>query len=426
MRVLCARAAKNRKEASRMNEENMQSFETKNGFPKLDKKDLALSLFAVLLCGCVLSGAIPASFMGLAVGALFVYTVIAVRNIGAVIQLLLTSIIATVLSSLPIGGAVVLALMLGTGTLAWLFMTLPKYKWLPIILLAAAYGLGFLVSANPITPLLVFAFLPSAALMAWAHARDLGRTSTVLHTLLGFIVAVLATLCVVLWRTYGSVNYDALTRFINDIKDLFITIGAEAGKIFGESIESASAQSALPQQSLEQLRENFAQIFSESNLRMVADTIVGLAPALVIVPTLIISYLSNVVLLRKYYNTEWRSRMTPAACSLTIGPATGIIYFVCFLIVMFANGQSVFLMAIYNMCLILLPGLCLTGVNVILQNARRSGGFMRVASVLLLVSAVCCLGLSSFYFVALWGAYAIVTAALHQKILQKMKDRDEK
>lgn len=409
-----------------MNEENMQSFETKNGFPKLDKKDLALSLFAVLLCGCVLSGAIPASFMGLAVGALFVYTVIAVRNIGAVIQLLLTSIIATVLSSLPIGGAVVLALMLGTGTLAWLFMTLPKYKWLPIILLAAAYGLGFLVSANPITPLLVFAFLPSAALMAWAHARDLGRTSTVLHTLLGFIVAVLATLCVVLWRTYGSVNYDALTRFINDIKDLFITIGAEAGKIFGESIESASAQSALPQQSLEQLRENFAQIFSESNLRMVADTIVGLAPALVIVPTLIISYLSNVVLLRKYYNTEWRSRMTPAACSLTIGPATGIIYFVCFLIVMFANGQSVFLMAIYNMCLILLPGLCLTGVNVILQNARRSGGFMRVASVLLLVSAVCCLGLSSFYFVALWGAYAIVTAALHQKILQKMKDRDEK
>lgn len=426
MRVLCAREAKNRKEASRMNEENMQSFETKNGFPKLDKKDLALSLFAVLLCGCVLSGAIPASFMGLAVGALFVYTVIAVRNIGAVIQLLLTSIIATVLSSLPIGGAVVLALMLGTGTLAWLFMTLPKYKWLPIILLAAAYGLGFLVSANPITPLLVFAFLPSAALMAWAHARDLGRTSTVLHTLLGFIVAVLATLCVVLWRTYGSVNYDALTRFINDIKDLFITIGAEAGKIFGESIESASAQSALPQQSLEQLRENFAQIFSESNLRMVADTIVGLAPALVIVPTLIISYLSNVVLLRKYYNTEWRSRMTSAACSLTIGPATGIIYFVCFLIVMFANGQSVFLMAIYNMCLILLPGLCLTGVNVILQNARRSGGFMRVAPVLLLVSAVCCLGLSSFYFVALWGAYAIVTAALHQKILQKMKDRDEK
>ena len=152
-----------------MNEENMQSFETKNGFPKLDKKDLALSLFAVLLCGCVLSGAIPTSFMGLAVGALFVYTVIAVRNIGAVIQLLLTSIIATVLSSLPIGGAVVLALMLGTGTLAWLFMTLPKYKWLPIILLAAAYGLGFWVSANPITPLLVFAFLPSAALGARAR-----------------------------------------------------------------------------------------------------------------------------------------------------------------------------------------------------------------------------------------------------------------
>ena len=409
-----------------MNEENMQSFEAKNDCPKLDKKDLILSLFAVLLSGCVLSGAIPASFIGLAVGALFAYTVIAVRNIGAVIQLLLTSITVTVLTFLPIGGAAVLALMLGTGTLAWLFMTLPKYKWSPIILLAVAYGVGFWVSSNPITPLLSFAFLPAAALMAWAHARDLGRTSTVLHTLLGFSVAVLAILCAVLWQTYGSVNYDALTRFINDIKDLFITIGAEAGKILWESVESVSTQSSLPQESLEQFRESFAQVFNENNLRMVADTIVGLTPALVIVPALIISYLSNVVLLRKYYNTEWRSHMTPAACSLTIGPATGVIYFVCFLIMMFANGQSVFLMAIYNMCLILLPGLCLTGVNVILQNARRSRGFMGVASVLLLVSAVCCLGLSSFYFVALWGAYVTVTVALHQKILQKMKGRDEK
>ena len=408
-----------------MNKENMQAFEAKNDSPKIDKKDLVLSLFAVLLSGCVLSGAIPASFIGLAVGALFAYTVIAVRNIGAVIQLLLISIIVTVLTFLPVSGAVVLALMLGTGTLAWLFMTLPKYKWAPIILLAVAYGLGFLVSSNPVTPLLSLAFLPAAALTAWAHARDLGRTSTVLHTLLGFVVAVLATLCVLLWRTYGSVNYDALTRFINDIKDLFITIGAEAGKILWESVESASAQSALGQESLEQLRESFAQVFSESNLRMVADTIVGLTPALVIVPALIISYLSNVVLLRKYYNTEWRSRMTPAACSLTIGPATGLIYFICFLIMMFANKQSTFLMAIYNMCLILLPGLCLTGVNVILQNARRSKGFMGVASVLLLVAAVCCLGLSSFYFVALWGAYATITAALHQKIIQKMKDRDE-
>ena len=425
MRVLCAREAKSRKEASGMNKENMQAFEAKNDSPKIDKKDLVLSLFAVLLSGCVLSGAIPASFIGLAVGALFAYTVIAVRNIGAVIQLLLISIIVTVLTFLPVSGAVVLALMLGTGTLAWLFMTLPKYKWAPIILLAVAYGLGFLVSSNPVTPLLSLAFLPAAALTAWAHARDLGRTSTVLHTLLGFVVAVLATLCVLLWRTYGSVNYDALTRFINDIKDLFITIGAEAGKILWESVESASAQSALGQESLEQLRESFAQVFSESNLRMVADTIVGLTPALVIVPALIISYLSNVVLLRKYYNTEWRSRMTPAACSLTIGPATGLIYFICFLIMMFANKQSTFLMAIYNMCLILLPGLCLTGVNVILQNARRSKGFMGVASVLLLVAAVCCLGLSSFYFVALWGAYATITAALHQKIIQKMKDRDE-
>ena len=406
--------------------ENMQSPELENIFPKLDKKDLILSLAIVLLCGCILSGAVPSAFVGFASAILFAYTVVAIRNVSAVIQILITAIIATVLTFLPIVGAAVLALILGAGTLAWLFMTLPKYKWAPTCILIFAYGMGFLITSNPVAPLVCLAFLPAAALMAWAHARDIGRTNTILHALLGFILSVLVILCTVLWLSYGSVNYDSLMRLVNQIKDSFVAVGVEAGKVLWESVEATSTQSALPQESLEQLRESFAQLFSESNLRVIADTIMGLAPALIIVPTLIISYLSNIVLLRKYYNTEWRSRMTPASCALTVGPATGLIYFICFIITMFANGQSVFLMAIYNMCLILLPGLCLTGVNVILQNARHSGGWRKAAPILLLVFAVCCMGLSSLYFVALWGAYATITAALHQRIMQKMKDRNEK
>ena len=393
--------------------------------PRLNKKDLILSLAAILLCGCVLSGAIPSAWMLLASAALFAYAVIAVKNIGAVVQLLLTSILATVLTFLPVVGTVVLALMLGTGTLAWLFITLPKCKWAPIILLLASYGLGFLVTSNPVSPLLALAFLPAAFLLAWAHARDLGRTSTVLHALLGFFVTILTVLCVVLWRTYGSLNYDVLMRFINEIKQLFVTIGTEAGKILLESVEASAAQATLPAETMEKLREVHAQAFNETNLRVVADLIVGLAPALITVPTMIVSYLSDVVLLRKYYNTEWRSHMTPAACTLTISPAAGLIYFVCFLIVLFVGTQNVFVMAIYNMCFILMPGLCLTGVHVFVSNARRARGWMGVASILLVVAAVCCMGLSSLYFIALWGAYATISLALHQKMLEKMKDENE-
>jgi hypothetical protein len=174
------------------------------------------------------------------------------------------------------------------------------------------------------------------------------------------------------------------------------------------------------------MREDLAKIFNESSLRLVADMVVSLIPALIIAPTLILSYLSNIVLLRKYYNTEWRSLMTPAACSLTIGPAAGLVYFISFLIVMFVSKRSLFLMATYNMFLILLPGLCLTGINVILQNARRARGMRGMASILLLIAAVCCMGLSSFLFIALFGAYVTITVALHQKMLQKMKDNDEK
>jgi hypothetical protein len=407
-----------------MSEENIHFSATEEAYPKLNKKDLTLSLCAILLCGCVLSGAIPSAFVGIASAALFVYVVIAIRNISAVIQILLTSILATVLTFLPGVGAAVLALILGTGTLAWLFMTLPKYKWAPILLLAVAYGLGFLVTSYPITALLALAFLPAAALMAWAHARDLGRTATVLHAFLGFLVTVLATLCVLLFRTYGAVNYDVLMTFVADLKSIFVTIGTEAGKILWESIEAQSA--ALPADSLEKLRASYAQVFSESNLQITADTLMGLAPALVGVPTLIVSYLSGVVLLRKYYNTEWRSRMTRAACTLDISPAAAVIYVLCMVLVIFINKQSVFLMAITNMFFLLMPALALTGVNVVLFNARRAQGWVGKASVVLLVAAVCCIGINCLYFLALWGAYVIVSSALHQKILQKMKDQNEK
>lgn len=409
-----------------MNQEHLNASINEEAKPQLDKKDLILSLFVILLCGCVLSGAIPSAFVGLASAALFVYVVIAIRNVGAVIQLLLASVLATTFTFLPVVGTATLSLILGAGVLAWLFMTLPKFKWAPILLLAVAYGLGFLVTSNPVTSLLSLAFLPAAALMAWAHARDIGRTLTVLHAVLGFLLAMLTALCILLWRTYGSVNYDALMRLIDELKRLFVTVGVELGNIVLENFDSLAAQSEMSANAVAQLRGGYVALFAESNLHTVADLLMGVAPAFIIAITMILSYLADVVLLRKYYNTEWRSRMTLAACSLTISPATGVVYFVCFLIFMFANKTSLFTMAITNMCIILLPGLCLTGANVILGNVRRATGWMKMASILFLISAICCMGITVVYFLALWGAYATVSAALHQRIIQKMKDENEK
>ena len=252
-------------------EEGKMSDANENTIPRLDKKDLYLSLSAVLLCGCVLSGAVPTAWIGLASAALFAYVVIAVRGIGSVVQLLLVAILATTVTFLPASGAVVLSLMLGTGTLAWLLVILPKYKWAPIGLLLVAYTIGWLVTADLITPLLALAFLPAAALMAWAHVRDLGRTSTVLHALLGFLLTVLTVLYIVLWRAYGSVNYDVLMRFVKEIKTLFVTVGSEMGKMLWETVEASAAQSAMSAESLEKFKETYGQIFAEGNLRVLID-----------------------------------------------------------------------------------------------------------------------------------------------------------
>ena len=108
----------------------------------------------------------------------------------------------------------------------------------------------------------------------------------------------------------------------------------------------------------------------------------------------------------------WMAFLFNFLASLVIGIITGII------------PEISFLAGLYSLAA-LLPGLALVGINVILHNARRAGGWLGRASVVFVAAAMCCMGLSSFYFLALWGAYVTISAALHQKILQKMKDRDE-
>ena len=215
-------------------------------------------------------------------------------------------------------------------------------------------------------------------------------------------------------------------RLVDGLKNLFVAAGIEVGNKVLENFDLLIAPSGVSADAVAQMRGGYIALFAESNLRAIADLLMGAAPALIIAPTMILSYLADVVLLRKYYNTEWRSKMTPAACSLVISPATGVVYFVCFLIFMFANKTTIFTMAVTNMCLILMPGLCLTGVNVIRGNVRRATGWMKMATVLFLIAAVCCMGITILYFLALWGAYAVVSAALHQRIMQKMKDENQK
>jgi hypothetical protein len=51
---------------------------------------------------------------------------------------------------------------------------------------------------------------------------------------------------------------------------------------------------------------------------------------------------------------------------------------------------------------------------------RNSKGGRRILLVVPVVMLSCCAGLSSLYFLALWGAYVTLMTMLHLKMLQKL------
>jgi hypothetical protein len=271
---------------------------------------------------------------------------------------------------------------------------------------------------------LAFAFAPAAVLMALATVRDVGRTSTVLYTVGGFLISIVAFLCILLFKLYGAVSFDLLVHFVEELRVALVEALRGTGYLLWDLFVQSAEEAKVTAEQMEAVRNAYETAFNEANLQVLVNSVVGLAPAWIFIPTVTLAYGAHLFLLRRYYNTAWRSMMTPASCTVTVSATASVLYFVCFLIVIFIPRDSLFLMAVRNLFLILMPGLCLVGVHTIVFQVRRARGWFGVIWILLLAAMLCCAGFSSLYLLALWGAYAVVSVAIRKKILQKMKDMD--
>ena len=392
--------------------------------PPIEGKDLALAIAALLLCALFLGGCIPSNWTWLTTAALFACVVIAVRSTGSVLLLLSITLLASLLTLSMEGGAFVLSIMVGCGSMTWLLTVSKRHRYTAFVVLVAAYGVCWLVSSDPLYSALAFAFAPAAVLMALATVRDVGRTSTVLYTVGGFLISIVAFLCILLFKLYGAVSFDLLVHFVEELRVALVEALRGTGYLLWDLFVQSAEEAKVTAEQMEAVRNAYETAFNEANLQVLVNSVVGLAPAWIFIPTVTLAYGAHLFLLRRYYNTAWRSMLTPASCTVTVSATASVLYFVCFLIVIFIPRDSLFLMAVRNLFLILMPGLCLVGVHTIVFQVRRARGWFGVIWILLLAAMLCCAGFSSLYLLALWGAYAVVSVAIRKKILQKMKDMD--
>ena len=132
--------------------------------PKVEIKDAILGVLAVFVCAMAIGGAIPSDWSWLLLAALFAYVVATVRSTGSVLLLLSIAFTAFLLTLSMEVATFVLALTVGTGSLAWVFTVLGKHRYLGIVALIAAFCISLFCRATPADAALTVCFFPAAAI----------------------------------------------------------------------------------------------------------------------------------------------------------------------------------------------------------------------------------------------------------------------
>lgn len=333
--------------------------------------------------------------------------------------LLLVGAFAFSLLAGSLGGAsAFLGLVIGTGALSYLFTTSAR-PYAAVIPLAVA-AVSLFVIKDPLLSILSLAFLPSGALLAIATLTHQRRTTAICCAVGGLLISVAAVLAWLLFRTLGTLELSAVTSHLEGLRDSLIEtvlfIRDEFLVYMEEALIAEGAAEAQIAKTLESLRETM----SDEILREAVTVLYSILPAIAVVLCSVVAFESQLLLSHYYFHNGWRAVLTADSTVFSMSVASAVIYLITFVCTVFLGASTLIGAAMQNLCLMLLPGLCVAGVGAVLGMFRTSRGASRVFLILVLLSLFCCVGASILYFLALWGAYSTVLSAIGKRVLERL------
>ena len=159
---------------------------------------------------------------------------------------------------------------------------------------------------------------------------------------------------------------------------------------------------------------------SDAVLSEVLTLFFAILPALAVMLASVVGFEAQLLLSHCYFYRGWRQVLTADATVFSMSVTSAVLYILTFIGSVLLGVSSVFGAALQNMCMILLPGLCVMGVGAIKGMLRTSRGASRFFIVAICLGSFFCAGFSALYFLALWGAYSVILAAIGKRMLEKL------
>lgn len=388
------------------------------GLPRLQNGNLALALIALFLSsmgiGCVGNETVAIVLLPL----LIFYTVTVTRAPGVTFTLLALSLVASLFTVSLSGAAVTLSVIVGTGTLAFL-LSARKMPYLTLLVPLLGGGLSFLLTGSWASALLSLFFLPAGALLSYATCAQRGRTSSIIWAQGGLLISLIAIVACGVYATQGSLSAASISAALEGVRyavlDLVNTVKTEL------LAELSVAAQGFSEAEIKELTDALNVALGESTVNHLISQIYGILPGIAVALCGILAYQAQLFLNLTYLKNGWKQVVTPVTCVFTMSVTSAILYLLGFTVLLLFGSYSLFVVAMQNVCIMLLPGFCVLGTwNLRFQiKAARGGG--KVFWILLIAFACCCAGPSVLYIVAILGASSVILGALHRKMQEKNK-----
>ena len=343
----------------------------------------------------------------------FFYVVYTAKTPFTVTVILVTAVLTVLFGGTLQIGAFVMALLIGTMSCCFL-LTASRLRWFSLLIPVLAFAAAAGITQSPIWALLALAFVPSALLLAYATLSGRGRTSAICFSVLGFVLVVLGVLAAVIATVKGGLGREQILSSVNDAREWLLALLQQFRDLMLESTEGV-----LTEQTGE-VGTRIMEVLSDEALTEVVAQLFNILPGLLVVLFSVISFEAQMLLNAGYHRAGLDAVLTREARFLTVSVSAAVLYAVSFLLMLVLPLTSIASAVAQNLALILMPILCVMGIQGLLLSLSRSRGGLRMLLIMMILFLLCCSGGSALYILGMWGAYTRIMLLVQQKMLEKM------
>ena len=297
------------------------------------------------------------------------YTVVLLGACILVLAAIVRSLMVGIVSTVLFAGGYLLGMLLGADPLTVATPVLASIVAIGIgaFLLTACrskalylipfvvYGAALLISRDYLTAALTLVPFPAMGILAYCIMQNRPRVWSICLTSFMYGLCLVFVLALSYYRTAGSITFAELFRALELSREPAI-----------EALLSYEPYTAA-----------MATLYKDVDvpIRTIATTqlefVFNILPALIIGACNLLAYTAQLMCVQTYASAGMAELMTKASQLFVHSILSAIIYVVCFVVAIFPSEMTMFGAVVYNLLLILLPGMALIGVYKLVGDIRR-------------------------------------------------------